>query len=86
MSDNRNTQKTARTQAVIDADKTKNRIAAIDTDPKAGIQTCNQEEIDSASEELKESKVTASSVESGQQPTPPTASAQGHNQNKGQER
>ena len=62
MSDNRNTQKTAQTQAVIDADKTKNRIAAIDTDPKAGIQTCNQEEIDSASEELKESKVTASSV------------------------
>ena len=40
--------------------------------------------LDSASKELKESKVTATSVEAGQKPTPPTATAQGHSQGQGQ--
>jgi hypothetical protein len=79
MSDNPNKQKTERTQAAIDTEKTINIIAAIDTDPRAGIQTCTQKEIDSASKELKESKVTATSVGTGQTPTPPTASAQEQN-------
>tara|TARA_Y100001970_G_C13910262_1_gene688147 strand:- start:446 stop:718 length:273 start_codon:yes stop_codon:yes gene_type:complete len=85
MTENSNTQnpkKTAQTQAVLDAEKTKNKIAAIDTDPRAGIQTCTKEEIDQEGQALQEAGVTAKSVDS-KEISAPTASTQ--EQNRGQD-
>lgn len=80
-----NPKKTEQTQAALDAEKTKNKIAAIDTDPRAGIQTCTQEEIDMEGAALREAGVTAKSAESSEV-SAPTATAQGHNQGLGQGR
>ena len=78
MNDNPNKQKTERTQAAIDTEKTINKIAAIDTDPRAGIQTCTQKEIDMEGEALREAGVTTKSAKSGEV-SAPAASAQEQN-------